>query len=894
MSAYVEIIFDNTDERFPTGKDEVILRRTIGNKKDEYSLDRKNATKADVMNLLESAGFSRSNPYYIVPQGRVTALTSMKDTERLLLLKEVAGTQVYEARRGESIRIMGETDAKRAKIDELLTYITDRLEELEEEKEELKEFQTSDKERRCLEYLIYRREQEEITRALDNLEEQRVTGSDEVDENRQRFVGGEERLMTIDQEIKDLRQKLELLKVDRKQYDGERREALRTRAKVELEINNIAAGQESAQTSRSQRDQDLSQVRQSIQEREQQLARILPEYGEARREEAELQTRLTEATSNRQRLYAKQGRNAQFANKAARDNWLQKEIGDVNVAMSTRKAQRMGLNEDLQVLQKEVEQAESAVTEIRTTLDSRSESMQSVNDDVETARETRDKLIDQRKELWREQAKLDSVVRNAQQDYDRAERFLSHMMDQNTSRGLAAVRRIKQQRNLTGAYGTLGELFEVAERYKTAVEVTAGTSLFHYVVDTEETASQLVDLLQKERAGRVTFMPINRLRPRPANIPRANDAIEMISKLTYDATYEKAFQQVFGKTIICPNLQIASQYARSHGVSAITPEGDRSDKKGALTGGYYDPRQSRLDGIKKLTKSRNEYEQHREHATKVQRDIERTDQEVTRAVSELQKAEQRRQQQENIYGPLQQELRNTLRAVQEKQDALEVKQRAIENLESQVKDLSGQQSSYETELSSAFKKTLSAAEERELEQLSSSLPNLQRRMGELSNARATLEAQKAQIQVELRENLRPMRDQLEMQASEAGAGGSDQKLQERQQELARLNDAVQALDTSLDQVEQATDEASSSLATQEQTRVGKQREQEEIAKTIEKSQRRSEKSIAKRSLLTEKAAEASRNIGHLGVIPDDAFSDKYNKLDSDKVCIRIGGRLFWS
>lgn len=73
----VEIIFDNSDNRFPTGRDEVILRRTIGLKKDEYSLDKKSASKADVMNLLESAGFSKSNPYYIVPQGRVRrSLTS--------------------------------------------------------------------------------------------------------------------------------------------------------------------------------------------------------------------------------------------------------------------------------------------------------------------------------------------------------------------------------------------------------------------------------------------------------------------------------------------------------------------------------------------------------------------------------------------------------------------------------------------------------------------------------------------------------------------------------------------------------------------------------------------------------------------------------------------------
>ena len=29
------------------------------------------SSKVDVMNLLESAGFSRSNPYYIVKQGKV-------------------------------------------------------------------------------------------------------------------------------------------------------------------------------------------------------------------------------------------------------------------------------------------------------------------------------------------------------------------------------------------------------------------------------------------------------------------------------------------------------------------------------------------------------------------------------------------------------------------------------------------------------------------------------------------------------------------------------------------------------------------------------------------------------------------------------------------------------
>jgi hypothetical protein len=63
------------------------------------------------VNLLESAGFSRSNPYYIVQQGKVNALTMMKDSERLELLKEVAGTRVYDERRDESLKIMKEAGA---------------------------------------------------------------------------------------------------------------------------------------------------------------------------------------------------------------------------------------------------------------------------------------------------------------------------------------------------------------------------------------------------------------------------------------------------------------------------------------------------------------------------------------------------------------------------------------------------------------------------------------------------------------------------------------------------------------------------------------------------------------------------------------------------------------
>jgi structural maintenance of chromosome 3 (chondroitin sulfate proteoglycan 6) len=59
-----------------------------------------------VINLLESAGFSRSNPYYIVKQGKINQMATAPDSHRLKLLREVAGTRVYDDRKAESETIM--------------------------------------------------------------------------------------------------------------------------------------------------------------------------------------------------------------------------------------------------------------------------------------------------------------------------------------------------------------------------------------------------------------------------------------------------------------------------------------------------------------------------------------------------------------------------------------------------------------------------------------------------------------------------------------------------------------------------------------------------------------------------------------------------------------------
>merc|ERR1740129_1942746 len=78
-------------------------------KKDNYFLNKKMVPRSEVMNLLESAGFSRANPYYIVKQGKINQMATAPDSHRLKLLREVAGTKVYDERREESKQILKDT-----------------------------------------------------------------------------------------------------------------------------------------------------------------------------------------------------------------------------------------------------------------------------------------------------------------------------------------------------------------------------------------------------------------------------------------------------------------------------------------------------------------------------------------------------------------------------------------------------------------------------------------------------------------------------------------------------------------------------------------------------------------------------------------------------------------
>ena len=102
---------------------------------------------------------------------------------------------------------------------------------------------------------------------------------------------------------------------------------------------------------------------------------------------------------------------------------------------------------------------------------------------------------------------------------------------------------------MSGVYGPLLENFTCEPRVFTAVEVTAGNRcvagfipgysialcvcvcvcvcvcrLFHVIVDTDRTASQILSIMNKQKLpGEVTFLPLNKLSPPDVEYPNAKN-----------------------------------------------------------------------------------------------------------------------------------------------------------------------------------------------------------------------------------------------------------------------------------------------------------------------------------------------------------------------------------
>jgi chromosome segregation protein len=172
------------------------------------------------------------------------------------------------------------------------------------------------------------------------------------------------------------------------------------------------------------------------------------------------------------------------------------------------------------------------------------------------------------------------------------------------SRGTGALRLLLEA-GLDGIHGPVAQLGEVEELHRLALEVAAGARLGQVVVDDDRIAARCIELLKSRRAGRLTFLPLNKIRG-GAGGPGNSAALQRgggssggdglvgraVELVRFEPVYGEVFRYVFGDTLVFRDL--ASARRELGRCRAVTLDGELLEKSGAMTGGSVQQRGNQL------------------------------------------------------------------------------------------------------------------------------------------------------------------------------------------------------------------------------------------------------------------------------------------------------------
>ncbi|MDX1978288.1 MAG: chromosome segregation protein SMC [Pseudanabaenaceae cyanobacterium bins.68] len=259
---------------------------------------------------------------------------------------------------------------------------------------------------------------------------------------------------------------------------------------------------------------------------------------------------------------------------------LQQEQARLGEALSTRTELEYGaeleqIQANLPHLRQQLELVMVTASELEAQMQAIATGFSAAQTELQVCQQTRDRLIQEQRQKNRQLDKLEAEaqVNQAVQSNRLIEVILHH--------------------DLQGVYGLVAQLGRVEPRYQLALEIAAGGRLTNVVVEDDQVASAAIEILKQERAGRATFLPLNRL-ANSGYLPRLQaswGAIDYAFNLvSFEPKFFQVFAHVFGQTLVFESLT----QARSHlgKQRMVTLEGELLETSGAITGGSSNQRQS--------------------------------------------------------------------------------------------------------------------------------------------------------------------------------------------------------------------------------------------------------------------------------------------------------------
>jgi chromosome segregation protein len=532
----------------------------------------------------------------VVMQGDVTRIVSMSSRDRRGIIDELAGVALFDSR-------IEQTRSK-------LSDVQDREERCAIVQQELLVS------RDCAKARTYQELRERFQRG--RLQEQ-VLGFEQAEAQFKQLQSRQEALKRQqDNERQSVSEGRSALETASKALD-----ALQAEVKALGEDQLLAVQSELAGLEASAR--ELSRQAEKHQQGAEELQRQRMELGRQQADLKQQQSQLNSADDQASLEEAEAGcRNAEAAVELSRrrlgevagrsGSWLEEQ--------KQRSRQRQELQAKLSPLQAEqqqlverLRQEQERLGELQEQLQQDAASSDGVSSSLTALEDEWHQLLDELKaqqtraqELAEALALQQRTRQRLEQEQVSLERDIARMESRREtiqeSRGTGALRLLLEA-GLEGIHGPVAQLAEVEEAHRLALEVAAGARLGQVVVDDDRIAARAIDLLKSRRAGRLTFLPLNKIRGgagamrNGAAFERGGAAVggdglvgRAVELVRFEPVYGEVFRYVFGDTLVFRDL--ASARRELGRCRAVTLDGELLEKSGAMTGGSLQQRGNQL------------------------------------------------------------------------------------------------------------------------------------------------------------------------------------------------------------------------------------------------------------------------------------------------------------
>ena len=492
----VELVIDNKSHRFPIEKDQISIMKLFDTKegKEEIVINQKRLLKSDVQNLLEGAGFMKTNPYYIIQQGKINQILNCTDEEYFDIFCDAMGTKIYEEKKAESLKLLEENKSTRAKIEMQANEIQNHIDKLYEQCEDLKNYSKVELKRRGIEYFILNEQINDLEKNIGFLQEKH-----QADIN----------------QIKDVYQKQNLTKneINQKLKEIEKlNEYLDSLHKKVSKFNKIIGQIES---NKIQKESNLSTKNYDKKETEKQLAIYqnelnnllaqknysIKELSNAKKGIEVLENDLIAQKKEFNELKGKSNY-LLIKNPKERKAYLVTELKNLKESKSVVDDSIININKEISKEKEDIDDIISKMKSLENDINEQKSSIENINNNLASLKDKRRNYTNL---IKKDMIDINEFSDQMTQLKNQMEQLSINFPNFEIFKTVSTLKNMRIQ----GFYGLVLDLIDANPKVRNAIDLILKDRLYTIIVDTMETAKRILDENKKINGPVINIIPLD-------------------------------------------------------------------------------------------------------------------------------------------------------------------------------------------------------------------------------------------------------------------------------------------------------------------------------------------------------------------------------------------------